>query len=84
MLDVLLIILEFKKDKVAIHSENRPEWLISDIGAQAIGAISVGLYPTNPPAEVKYLLGHSETQILFAEDQEQVDKALEVLQDLPV
>ena len=72
-----------KGDKVAIHSENRPEWLISDIGAQAIGAISVGLYPTNPPAEVKYLLGHSESQILFAEDQEQVDKALEVLQDLP-
>ena len=72
-----------KSDKVAIHSENRPEWLISDIGAQAIGAISVGLYPTNPPAEVKYLLGHSESQILFAEDQEQVDKALEVLKDLP-
>ena len=72
-----------KSDKVAIHSENRPEWLIYDIGAQAIGAISVGLYPTNPPAEVKYLLGHSESQILFAEDQEQVDKALEVLQDLP-
>ena len=72
-----------KSDKVAIHSENRPEWLISDIGAQAIGAISVGLYPTSPPAEVKYLLGHSESQILFAEDQEQVDKALEVLQDLP-
>ena len=72
-----------KSDKVAIHSENRPEGLISDIGAQAIGAISVGLYPTNPPAEVKYLLGHSESQILFAEDQEQVDKALEVLQDLP-
>ena len=72
-----------KSDKVAIHSENRPEWLISDIGAQAIGAISVGLYPTTPPAEVKYLLGHSESQILFAEDQEQVDKALEVLQDLP-
>jgi len=72
-----------KGDKVAIHSENRPEWLISDIGAQAMGAISVGLYPTNPPAEVKYLLGHSESQILFAEDQEQVDKALEVIQDLP-
>ena len=34
-----------KSDKVAIHSENRPEWLISDIGAQAIGAISVGTIP---------------------------------------
>ena len=72
-----------KTDKVAIHSENRPEWLISDIGTQSIGSISVGLYPTNPPSEVKYLLGHSESKILFAEDQEQVDKALEVLNDLP-
>ena len=67
-----------KTDKVAIHSENRPEWLIADIGIQAIGGISVGLYPTNPPAEVKYLLSHSESKILFAEDQEQVDKALEL------
>ena len=72
-----------KTDKVAIHSENRPEWLIADIGIQALGGISVGLYPTNPPAEVKYLLSHSESKILFAEDQEQVDKALEVIQDVP-
>ena len=72
-----------RTDKVAIHSENRPEWLISDIGIQSLGAISVGLYPTNPPAEVKYLLSHSESKILFAEDQEQVDKALEVIKDIP-
>ena len=72
-----------KTDKVAIHSENRPEWLIADIGIQAIGGISVGLYPTNPPAEVKYLLSHSESKILFAEDQEQVDKALEIIEDIP-
>ena len=72
-----------KTDKVAIHSENRPEWLISDIGIQSLGAISVGLYPTNPPPEVQYLLSHSESKILFAEDQEQVDKALEVIEDVP-
>ena len=72
-----------KTEKVAIHSENRPEWLIADIGVQAIGGITVGLYPTNPPAEVQYLLSHSESKILFAEDQEQVDKALEVLDEVP-
>ena len=72
-----------RTDKVAIHSENRPEWLIADIGIQSLGAISVGLYPTNPPAEVQYLLSHSESKILFAEDQEQVDKALEVSEDVP-
>ncbi len=70
-------------DKVAVHSENRPEWIIADIGIQSIRAITVGLYPTNPPSEVKYLLGHSETKVLFAEDQEQVDKALEVMNELP-
>ena len=70
------------KDKVAIHSENRPEWIISDIAIQAIQSITVGLYPTNPSSEVKYLLGHSESKILFAEDQEQVDKVLEVIEDL--
>ena len=70
-------------DKVAVHSENRPEWIIADIGIQAIRSITVGLYPTNPAPEVKYLLGHSESKVLFAEDQEQVDKVLEVLEDLP-
>ena len=67
----------------AVHSENRPEWLIADIGIQSIGGITVGLYPTNPPAEVQYLIGHSESKILFAEDQEQVDKAIEVISELP-
>ena len=72
-----------KGEKVAVHSENRPEWFISDLGIQAAGAVTVGLYPTNPKSEVKYLLGHSETVILFAEDQEQVDKALAVQENLP-
>ena len=72
-----------KGDKVAVHSENRPEWFVSDLGIQAAGAVTVGLYPTNPKSEVEYLLGHSETVILFAEDQEQVDKALAVRENLP-
>ena len=72
-----------KGEKVAVHSENRPEWFISDLGIQAAGAVTVGLYPTNPKSEVEYLLGHSETVVLFAEDQEQVDKALAVQENLP-
>ena len=72
-----------KGEKVAVHSENRPEWFIADLGIQAAGAVTVGLYPTNPKSEVEYLLGHSETVVLFAEDQEQVDKALAVQENLP-
>ncbi|NIA25576.1 MAG: AMP-binding protein [Gammaproteobacteria bacterium] len=70
-------------DKVAIHSENRIAWVVTDLAAQGIQAVSVGLYPTNPASEVEYLLAHSEAKVLIAEDQEQVDKALEVRDRLP-
>jgi long-chain acyl-CoA synthetase len=70
-------------DRVAIHSENRREWLYADVATIAVRAMTVGLYPTNPPAEVGYLLSHSGAKVLIAEDQEQVDKALEVLDQCP-
>ena len=70
-------------DRVAIHSENRAEWLYTDVATVALRAMTVGLYPTNPPAEVAYLLADSGAKVLVAEDQEQVDKALEVRDELP-
>jgi long-chain acyl-CoA synthetase len=70
-------------DRVAIHSENRPEWVYTDQATVAIRAIAMGLYPTNPPEEVRYLLANSGSKILIAEDQEQVDKAVEVRDELP-
>ena len=70
-------------DRVAIHSENRPEWVFADQAVVAIRAMTMGLYPTNPPSEVSYLLSNSGSRILIAEDQEQVDKALEVKDQLP-
>ena len=65
-------------DRVAVHSLNRPAWLLADLGAQGIGAVTVGIYPTSPDAEVEYLLDHSGAKVLVAEDEEQVDKALAV------
>ncbi|HEV3002725.1 MAG TPA: AMP-binding protein [Solirubrobacteraceae bacterium] len=70
-------------DRVAIHSENRPEWVLADLGAQGIGAIVTGVYPTSPAAEVEYLLGHSEAAVVVVEDEEQLDKALAVRERLP-
>ncbi|MGI9615222.1 MAG: AMP-dependent synthetase/ligase [Acidimicrobiales bacterium] len=70
-------------DRIAIHAENRPEWLYADIGGQGVGAIPVGVYPTSPASEVEYLLGHSESVLLIAEDEEQLDKVLEVRHNLP-
>ncbi|GAA5079610.1 long-chain acyl-CoA synthetase [Thermocatellispora tengchongensis] len=70
-------------DRVAVHMENRREWLYCDLGTVAVRGITVGLYPTNPAPEVAYLLGHSGAKVLVAEDQEQVDKALAVADECP-
>ena len=70
--------------RVAIHAENRPEWVVADLAVQGLGACSVGVYPTSPSAEVEYVLAHSETEVLIAEDEEQLDKALAVRDRLPL
>ncbi|MFP5256368.1 MAG: AMP-dependent synthetase/ligase [Acidimicrobiia bacterium] len=69
-------------DRVAVHAGNRPEWLFADMAVQALRGICVGIYPTSPSPEVEYLLNHSESKVLFAEDEEQVDKALLVRDNL--
>ena len=70
-------------DGVAILSDNCPEWLYADLGAQGIGARSVGIYQTNPAPDVAYVLSHSGAKVLFCEDQEQVDKAVEIADQTP-
>lgn len=65
-------------DRVSIQSEDRPEWVILDLATVAARGITVGLYSTNPAAEVEYLLADSGAAIHLAEDQEQADKVMEV------
>ncbi|MEZ5170129.1 MAG: AMP-binding protein [Acidimicrobiia bacterium] len=64
-------------ERVAIQSSNRYEWLLTDAAVQGIGAVSVGLYPSSPSAQVEALLRHSESMVLIAENEEQLDKVLE-------
>ncbi len=71
-------------DKVSILGENRPEWLFCDLGNMSIGGVSVGVYPTSAPDQVAYVVGHSESQVLFIENEEQVDKVLQILPELQV
>ena len=70
-------------DRVAVAADNRPEWLVADLGIQGIGAVTVGIYPTSPAAEVRYLLSHSKARVVVCEDEEQLDKVLEVRHQLP-
>lgn len=68
---------------VGILSENRVEWVLAQFGAGIAGAVAVGVYPTSPAPEVAYVLGHAEVQVVVCEDQEQADKVLESLDQLP-
>jgi len=68
---------------VAILSENRIEWVLAQMGAGLCGAVTVGVYATSPANEVGYVLEHSETEVIVCEDQEQVDKVIEVQASLP-
>jgi long-chain acyl-CoA synthetase len=70
-------------DKVAIIGDNRPEWVFSEIAAQAAGAASVGIYQDSNLTEVAYVIDHCDASVVVAEDQEQVDKILEMLDRLP-
>ena len=79
----LLALGVYEGDRVSIHSEDRPEWVILDMATVAVRAITVGLYPTNPAAEVEYLLSDSGAVVHLAEDQEQADKVMAVISSLP-
>ncbi len=70
-------------DRVSIQSEDRPEWVILDMATVAVRAITVGLYAANPSAEVQYLISDSGSVVHLAEDQEQAEKVMEVIDTLP-
>jgi long-chain acyl-CoA synthetase len=69
-------------DRVSILGENRPEWLICDLAAMTIGAVTCGIYTTSAPEEVAYIVGHSESKVIFIENEEQVDKILQILPEV--
>ena len=68
---------------VGVLAENRVEWVLSQLGAGLVGAVTVGVYPTSPTVEVAYVLEHADAEIVVCEDQEQSDKVLEARDRLP-
>lgn len=65
-------------DRVAIASDDTPEWLVSDMATEGLGGIVVGIYPTNPSYELGYIVRHCSARFIVCGDQEQVDKVLEL------
>ncbi len=71
-------------ETISILGNTRQEWLFCDLAALCAGGVSSGIYPTDAPAQVEYLTQDSRSVYLFVEDEEQLDKALEGLERLPL
>jgi len=68
---------------VSILSEDRREWAYADMGIQCVGGIASGVYTTDSASQLEYLLRDSDSRFLFVEDDEQLDKYLEIAEQAP-
>jgi long-chain acyl-CoA synthetase len=71
-------------ERVSILSNTVVEWVFADLGVLSAGGVSSGIYPTDSVSQVRYLCEDSASVFLFVENEEQLDKALEVRADLPM
>jgi long-chain acyl-CoA synthetase len=71
-------------DVASIQSNTVIEWVLADLGVLCAGGVANGVYPTDAASQLQYLCEDSRTTILFVEDEEQLDKALEVRAQLPL
>lgn len=70
-------------DKVAIISNNRPEWVFTDLAVQQTGAILVPLYPTTNPIELQFILNDAAVKYIFVSNAELCEKIREMMKDIP-
>ena len=71
-------------EPVGLISENRVEWLMTDLGILASGAVTCAMYTSSAAEQVEYVMGHAGIRFLFVENEEQLDKALAVRETQPV
>ena len=72
-----------KGDRVGIVGPSSPKWLMTALGAQAAGGVTVGAYPTSAPAQLRYVFGHSGARFLFVADAGLLANVSSVLDELP-
>jgi len=70
-------------DVVSIIADNCPEWLFTDMGVLSVGGVTNGIYTTDSPSQVEYIVNDSGTRFFFAENEEQLDKILEIRSRCP-
>lgn len=72
-----------EKDKIAVISPNRPEWIITDLAVQQLGAVLTPIYPTISENELAYVLNDAEARILFVSDKDLLDKVTAMRDKFP-
>lgn len=72
------------RETASILSNTKIEWVLCDLAVLSAGGVANGIYPTDAAEQVQYLCSDSRTTVLFVEDDEQLDKALEVRAQLPL
>jgi len=70
-------------DSVGIIGDNRPEWVYGEVASHALRAMIFGIYQDSLNEEVAYLINYAGAKIIIAEDEEQVDKVLEITEQCP-
>ena len=70
-------------DKISILSQTRLEWVLCDMAIMCIGCVTAPVYHSNTEEQVHYIAEHSDARLMFVEDQEQLDKILEIWDRLP-
>ena len=70
-------------DKIAIISNNRPEWLFTDMAVQQTGAILVPIYPTTNPKELEFILNDAQAKCIFVSGKELLDKVRSICMNVP-
>ncbi len=78
----LLVLGLSRGENIGIITDNHPEWLFAEMGAQALGAVTVNLFTSSTAKELAAVLNRIQAAYVIAQDQEQVDKLLEMKQDL--
>ncbi|MDY6910983.1 MAG: AMP-binding protein [Chloroflexota bacterium] len=80
-----MISLGFERgDRISILGDNNPQWFWAELAAMAAGGSATGIFSDCLPTEVKHIAEHSDSRFVVAQDQEQIDKLLQIKDELPL
>lgn len=71
-----------RNDHIALVSENRPEWVVADMGIMKLGAVNISIYPTLTPKQIEYILNDAAVKYAVVSNQLQLNKVLKIIDEV--